>query len=251
MTINDKHLEQKHEKGGEQQITGTPITKTEDNAHQQRQEMQNAMKAYRFTKGDNPFTIDMGDGGKVVDKRPMQPGSVATPEWSNVQQNEQVQKPGDFSWYPNKPENSSPDLEGREAAIRPHPADKTYNEQDHQWHDNKTKEVVGPPPSGMYSAAHIGDWFKDEFAYADHVRRQEAREKGEVGSRDLSDMVDKCRPHCEDKTFDKRDNQWHDNKSHKVVEPPDTKLYPPPVGGALAVADQINYYLYQLSHPNG
>jgi hypothetical protein len=71
MTINDKHLEKEQPKSGDHQVAGTPITKTEDNALKQHQEMKDAIKSYRLTKGENPFTIDMGNGEKVQDKRPL------------------------------------------------------------------------------------------------------------------------------------------------------------------------------------
>ncbi|HEY9759914.1 MAG TPA: hypothetical protein V6C97_32440 [Oculatellaceae cyanobacterium] len=73
MTTNDKNLEGlKPQKSGDHQVAGTPITNTEDNAHQQRQEKITASKAFRFTSGDSaPFTIDMGNGEKVQDKRPI------------------------------------------------------------------------------------------------------------------------------------------------------------------------------------
>jgi hypothetical protein len=71
MTINDRHLEKEQPKSGEHQVVGAPITRTEDNALKQHQEMKDAIKSYRLTKGDNPFTIDMGAGEKVQDKRPL------------------------------------------------------------------------------------------------------------------------------------------------------------------------------------
>ncbi|HEY9680583.1 MAG TPA: hypothetical protein V6C86_03230 [Oculatellaceae cyanobacterium] len=73
MTTNEKNLEGlKPQKSGDHQVAGTPITNTEDNAHQQRQEKITASKAFRFTSGDSaPFTIDMGNGEKVQDKRPI------------------------------------------------------------------------------------------------------------------------------------------------------------------------------------
>jgi hypothetical protein len=71
MTINDKHLEKEQPKSGDHQIAGAPITKTEDNALKQHQEIKDAIKSYRLTKGENPFTIDMGNGEKIQDKRPL------------------------------------------------------------------------------------------------------------------------------------------------------------------------------------
>jgi hypothetical protein len=72
MTANEKNIEGlKPQKTGDHQVAGTPITNAEDNAHQQRQEKLTAAKAFRFTAGDAaPFTIDMGNGEKVQDKRP-------------------------------------------------------------------------------------------------------------------------------------------------------------------------------------
>jgi hypothetical protein len=73
MTTNERNLESvKPQTSGDHQVAGTPITKTEDNAQQQRQEKLTAAKAFRFTSGDAaPFTIDMGNGEKVQDKRPL------------------------------------------------------------------------------------------------------------------------------------------------------------------------------------
>jgi hypothetical protein len=71
MTMNDKHLEKEQPKSGDHQVAGAPITKTEDNALKQHQEMKDAIKSYRLTKGENPFTIDMGNGEKIQDKRPL------------------------------------------------------------------------------------------------------------------------------------------------------------------------------------
>jgi hypothetical protein len=82
MTINDKHQgsSEKHlegQKSGDQQVAGKPITDKHDNAQQQRLEQLSAAKAFRFTKdGGNAFTIDMGEGKAVQDKRPIQDSSA-------------------------------------------------------------------------------------------------------------------------------------------------------------------------------
>jgi hypothetical protein len=72
MTTNEKNLEStKPLKSGDQQVAGSPISNPADNAQHQRQEKLTALKAFRFTSGDSaPFTIDMGYGQKVQDKRP-------------------------------------------------------------------------------------------------------------------------------------------------------------------------------------
>ncbi len=183
MTINEKHLEQKHEKGGEQQVAGTPITKTEDNAHQQRQEIQNAMKAYRFTKGDNPFTIDMGDGGTVVDKRPMhqehtRPDDqhVGSKDLNKVGSTESLenssksQTPGDAANIASGSKGLSDWVQDVVSdvvndALRPHPKDKHYC-KDGLWRDNESQEVVKPPTTGYVPP--LGG----ELAAADQLKYQ-------------------------------------------------------------------------------
>ena len=67
---NDKHLEQKESKSVEHQSAGAPITGAADNALQSRQEKMLASKAFRFSV-DNPFTIEMGNGEKIQDRRPL------------------------------------------------------------------------------------------------------------------------------------------------------------------------------------
>ena len=67
----EQEAEKSHLKPTEPTPAGTAITDKADNAVQQRQETLLAAKAFRFTKGDNPFTIDMGDGSTVKDKRPI------------------------------------------------------------------------------------------------------------------------------------------------------------------------------------
>jgi hypothetical protein len=69
---NEQHLE-KVSQTGEGQVAGKPILNGTENATQQRIEKQTAARAHRFTKGDNPFTIDMGNGSTVRDARPQSP----------------------------------------------------------------------------------------------------------------------------------------------------------------------------------
>jgi hypothetical protein len=71
MVDNEKKLEHHESNSREHEsVTGVQITKSEDSAIKQRQELLDASKAFRFTKGDNAFTIDLGDGKNVQDRRP-------------------------------------------------------------------------------------------------------------------------------------------------------------------------------------
>ncbi|HEY9680723.1 MAG TPA: hypothetical protein V6C86_04005 [Oculatellaceae cyanobacterium] len=65
----EKHIERTPQ-DSEHQVAGKPILSGDDNAAQQRLEKQTAARAHRFTKGDNVFTIDMGNGQTVEDSRP-------------------------------------------------------------------------------------------------------------------------------------------------------------------------------------
>ncbi len=78
----DNHANNQHEMGdaaekkqlkpSDKPPTGTPIVTEKDNNLQQKQESQTAMQAKRFTGPlDVAFTIDMGDGKLVGDKRPL------------------------------------------------------------------------------------------------------------------------------------------------------------------------------------
>jgi hypothetical protein len=68
-TSNDKHLEKHEQKGGDQPLAGAQITKPEDSAVKQRQEMLDGLKSHRITKDGNGFTLDMGNGETVQDVR--------------------------------------------------------------------------------------------------------------------------------------------------------------------------------------
>lgn len=68
-TGNDKHLEKHEQKGGDQPLAGAQITKPEDSAVKQRQEMLDGLKSHRITKDGNGFTLDMGNGETVQDVR--------------------------------------------------------------------------------------------------------------------------------------------------------------------------------------
>jgi hypothetical protein len=70
----EQEAEKSHLKPTEHPPAGTAITDKAENAVQQRQETLLAAKAFRFTKGDNPFTIDKGDGSTVKDRRPLGTG---------------------------------------------------------------------------------------------------------------------------------------------------------------------------------
>jgi hypothetical protein len=66
-----ENIEAAKTKSHETPIAGRPITASEDNNVQQRQELLTAMKAFRFTKdSNNSFTLT--DSGKEIsDKRPL------------------------------------------------------------------------------------------------------------------------------------------------------------------------------------
>jgi hypothetical protein len=66
---DDKHLEKQEAKSGDHPLAGAQITKAEDSAVKQRQEMLDVLKSHRITTDGNAFTIDMGDGGTVQDVR--------------------------------------------------------------------------------------------------------------------------------------------------------------------------------------
>ena len=344
MTINnEKHLEQqKPEKSGDHQVAGTPITNTEDNAHQQRQEKLTALKAYRFTKGDAaPFTIDMGNGEKVQDKRPLKnseqqnqsegsrdlvparmdektgkveelgkdgkwhkAGSIPASQEAHVGEYEQDKK---GNWHKTEHAHTSHQTEGSRdltpsrmdektgkteelgkdgkwhkagtippgqeatvgeyqqdkdgnwhkaheksqahgergfdfnldnAAVRPHPKDKHFDDKDHLWHD-KTGKVVEPPDPQTYPLIPPGLAYEDQRKYEDYKRDHE--KNSAQGERGFDFNLDNAaiRPHLKDKHFDEKDHLWHD-AANKVVEPPDPQLYPliPP---GLAIEDQSNW----------
>jgi hypothetical protein len=70
VTTNDQHLEKHEQKGGDQPLAGAQITKAEDSAVKQRQEMLDGLKSHRITKeGNSSFVIDMGNGETVQDVR--------------------------------------------------------------------------------------------------------------------------------------------------------------------------------------
>ncbi len=70
MSNNEKHLENREEhKSSEAGLPGVQITKPEDNKVKQRQEMLDASKAFRFSSPENQFSIDTGNGKRVVDNR--------------------------------------------------------------------------------------------------------------------------------------------------------------------------------------
>jgi hypothetical protein len=81
VTINDKHLEKHEQHTGDKPLDGAQITKPEDSAVKQRQELINGLKSHRITKDGNAFTIDMGDGETVQDVRAgRKPISVVQPK---------------------------------------------------------------------------------------------------------------------------------------------------------------------------
>jgi hypothetical protein len=69
VTINDKHLEKHEQQTGDKPLAGAQITKSEDSAVKQRQELIDGLKSHRITKDGNAFTIDMGDGETIQDVR--------------------------------------------------------------------------------------------------------------------------------------------------------------------------------------
>jgi hypothetical protein len=65
-------IEKQSVKPGDKPPAGTPITEKSDNAVQQRLQQREALSAYRLTKDpNNAFSIDMGNGAEVKDKRPL------------------------------------------------------------------------------------------------------------------------------------------------------------------------------------
>jgi hypothetical protein len=65
---HEKHFE-KLPAPGEKPLAGKPILTGAENDTQQRLEKQTAARAHRFTKGDNVFKIELGDGKTVEDSR--------------------------------------------------------------------------------------------------------------------------------------------------------------------------------------
>jgi hypothetical protein len=69
-----ENVEAENTKSHEAPVAGRPITASEDNAVQQRQELLTAMKAFRFTNdSNNSFTL-VDSGKEISDKRPMNAG---------------------------------------------------------------------------------------------------------------------------------------------------------------------------------
>ena len=68
----DHSIEKQSVKPGDKPPAGTPITEKADNTIQQRLQEREALKAYRLTRDpNNAFSIDMGNGSEVKDKRPV------------------------------------------------------------------------------------------------------------------------------------------------------------------------------------
>jgi hypothetical protein len=68
----DQGTEKHSVKLGDKPPAGMPITEKADNTIQQRFQEREALKVYRFTRDpNNSFSIDMGDGSEVKDKRPL------------------------------------------------------------------------------------------------------------------------------------------------------------------------------------
>jgi DNA-directed RNA polymerase subunit L len=256
MTVNDKHLEQKPEKSGDHQVAGTPITKSEDNAHQQRQEKLLASKAYRFTKGDNAFTIDMGNGEKVQDKRPMksEPSAAnqAVDSFKNlilsgedkVQQFQKQQEQQEQGAKSADSGNSAAAVErGMETALRPgQDPNKQYDEKDHLYHD-KTGKVVEPPDIKAYGLA-MALHTEDAMRYAAYKIEHPEQKPAQGAERGLETAL---RPGQDpNKQYDEKDHLYHD-KTGKVVEPPDIKAYG--LAMALHTEDAMRYAAYKIEHP--
>jgi hypothetical protein len=225
MTINngEKHLEQKPEKSGDHQVAGTPITKTEDNAHQQRQEKANALKAFRFTKDGAPFTLDMGNGEKVQDKRPLK---------NDEQQN---QNDGSKDLVP--------------ARFYPKTGKTEELGKDGKWHKAGSIPASQEAKVGEVQQGKDGNWHKTNNHQAEHAeQKHEHGEKTKDATTGAAGhergLETQLRPHQEGKQFNEKDHLWHDSKSNDVVEPPKPEAYSPLATG-LAYSDQMNYMLWK------
>lgn len=267
----EKHLES--HKQGDSQVAGKPITNAEDNAHQQRLEKQTAAKAFRFTKGDNAFTIDMGDGKQVQDTRPKSGEQQQQTEGSRDLVPARVDGSGkvdvlgkDGKWHPagsiphsqempigdveqdkngnyHKIEHAhtSQHLDGSRDLTPVQVNEKTGKVEvlgkDGKWHKDGTLKPGEEAKVGEYQQNKHGQWEKDQK----HEQHDQSGKREFTGERGLESSV---RPHPPNMSFDEKDHLWHDNKTHKVVAPPDSKQYGS--AGALYDVDMLVYRAHQI-----
>ncbi|HEY9758826.1 MAG TPA: hypothetical protein V6C97_26900 [Oculatellaceae cyanobacterium] len=241
MTINDRH-QQNHEKqlegqkSGDQQVAGKPITDKADNAHQQRLEQQTAAKAFRFTKdGGNSFTLDMGDGKTVQDKRPLQQDAAVTRDLTPG-----VLTPDGTVYTVGK------DGKLHEAKDQPYKHDQ---EQHHKGHkDTASSRDLTPATVPVSDLPTHVQQKPEQPKPVEHQQKQPdqsgKRELPLTGERGWETQM---RPRPEDRSYNEKEHLWHDKKTGKVVEPPDVKQYG--AGGALYTADLLVYQAYKITHP--
>ena len=141
-TPNDKHLEKHEQKGGDQPLAGAQITKAEDSAVKQRQEMLDGLKSHRITKeGNASFVIDMGNGDTVQDVRAA--GKVAADAKAS-----QGILPGEGDYMPKPTGDHSPpyapDLPGKSDVPTP-----GWPPQGQSGHDFPSDQVPQFPPPGV------------------------------------------------------------------------------------------------------
>jgi hypothetical protein len=85
MSSNEKNLEKKATTSADSAHVAKPITSAEDNAKHEREQARLIIKAFRLTTDrNNSFTIDMGDGKQVQDKRPIQEQKIDNDERDTI-----------------------------------------------------------------------------------------------------------------------------------------------------------------------
>lgn len=248
MTINDRHQNPEKQleghKGGDQQVAGKPITDKADNAHQQRLEQQSAAKAFRFTKdGGNAFTIDMGEGKAVQDKRPLQQDAAVLRDLSPAVLT------ADGTVY-------DLDKDGKLHKAKEQPYKHDQEQAQHKAHQHKdtassrdlTPATVPISELPRKDQLHPAEQHKP----VEHGHQQKHEQHDQSGKRELGltgegGWETKIRPHPEDRSYNEKEHLWHDKKTGKVVEPPDVKQYG--AGGALYSADVLVYQAYKITHP--
>lgn len=270
----EKHLES--HKQGDSQVAGKPITNAEDNAHQQRLEKQTAAKAFRFTHGDNAFTIDMGDGKQVQDTRPKSNEQANQAEGlRDLVPGRMDEKTGkidvlgkDGKWHPSgsiphsqempmgdvvqdkngnyhKVEHvhTSQQADGSRDLTPSRMDEKTGKTEtlgkDGKWHKAGTLQPGQEATVGEYQQDKNGNWHK--AGEQKHEQHDQSGKRELTGERGLESSV---RPHPPNMSFNEKDHLWHDNKTNKVVAPPDSKLYG--FAGALYDVDMLVYRAHQI-----
>jgi hypothetical protein len=101
MASDEKKIEHQQTEAGDHAHVGKPITTPEDNARHERQQKLDMAKSFRLTNDkSNSFTIDMGDGSHVKDKRPVSDPENLSLSGKVGPMPDSVALPSQTSWMP-------------------------------------------------------------------------------------------------------------------------------------------------------